>query len=274
MGQFVKLEWKIGENEEVNYVTVMSPSGNSNISMNDEKIADPYRDSSENHISKEKEMLEEFDQVMNNTAMISKLTNNGSGIIDVVITTSPNGKPCNGEMEKEDSLGNEMQQIAWQMNKGVILRGSVYATGGIHSFWVTNNQKGIISTFFELPQYPVKIGDTWKLDINFLEIDQSFRCDSSYHINEVTLTDIRKINGETIASLKYNIIEYVEGTMNFPVFINENNEQKAKRYYSFNAVAEFSVDRGRWVSYEGVSSFDQDDIMTFNYKLRHALISK
>ena len=65
------------------------------------------------------------------------------------------------------------------------------------SFWVKSSQKNLIAIFFQLPAKPVKIGDKWSLDINLIANDQNFECDSAYKINEVTLTDIKKVNGET-----------------------------------------------------------------------------
>src|SRR5690606_18646859 len=104
------------------------------------------------------------------------------------------------------------------MYQGVVLRGSVYETGPIHSFWVKNDQKNLIALFFQLPENPVKIGDKWSLEVNFIGNDQTFVCDNAYKTNEVTLTDIKEVNGEKIAVLEYNLIEFVEGSVEAPFF--------------------------------------------------------
>ena len=146
---------------------------------------------------------------------------------------------------------------------------------GVHqSFWINNNQKNLVSIFFELPTHPVKVGDTWKLDINLIGNDQNFTCDSSYKMNEVTLTDIKNVNGEKIAVIKYDIVEYVKGIFNTPSFMGGDGAQNTMMRFSHQAIAEFSVDKGRWVSYDGIMSGNTTGLMTSSNKTKFALIQE
>jgi hypothetical protein len=273
-GQTVDLKWKIGETEKVNYLTVISDIDTSKAEINFGDLFKSFSDSTEKGLSETKDVFKELNKAMQSVDYISTLTNSGNGIINIVMTTRPKEKTKEVSKDTTDSKENEILQMMQSMSQGVMLRGSVYATGGIHSFWVKSNQKNLISTFFELPTKPIKIGDTWKLDINLIANDQNFNCDSSYKINEVTLTDIKKYKGETIAVIKYNIVEYVNGTFISPSFKGGGGEQKTMMKFTHKAIAEFSVDKGRWISYNGIMSLDATGFMTANKKTKFTLISE
>ncbi|WP_423149734.1 hypothetical protein [Rubrolithibacter danxiaensis] len=273
-GQTIDLKWKIGEKEKINYLTVMSDIDTSKVEMDFGNFFKSFSDSTGKGLSETKDIFKKLNQSMQNIDFVSTLSNKGDGIIDIVMTTRPKEKSKENSKDSKDSKEDEMLKMMQSMNQGVMLRGSVYATGGIHSFWVKSNQKNLISTFFELPTKPLKIGDTWKIDINLIANDQNFSCDSSYKINEVTLTDIKKNNGETIAVIKYNIVEYVNGTFNSPSFMGGGGEQKTMMKFTHQAIAEFSVDKGRWISYDGIMSLDATGVMTAKKKTKFTLISE
>lgn len=142
----------------------------------------------------------------------------------------------------------------------------------IHSFWVKSKQKNLIAMFFELPNKPVKVGDTWQIDVNLIANDQNFECDSAYKINMVTLTDIKKINGETIAVIKYEIEEFVDGSFNSPAFFGSGGPTQTMMKFTHQAIAEFSIDKGRWISYDGIMGLVASGIMTSNTKKKFSLI--
>lgn len=273
-GQTLDLKWKIGENEKLNYLTVMSDIDTSKFEMNFGELFKSFSDSTGKGLSETKDIFKELNKAMQNVDYVSTLTNKGNGIIDIVMTTRPKEKTEKVANDTSDSKENEILKMMQSMTQGVMLRGSVYATGGIHSFWVNSNQKNLISTFFELPTKPVKVGDTWKLDISLIANDQNFKCDSSYKINEVTLTDIKKDKGETIAVIKYNIAEYVTGTLISPSFMGGDGDQKTMMKFTHQAIAEFSVDKGRWISYDGIMSLDATGFMTANKKTKFTLIKE
>ena len=139
-----------------------------------------------------------------------------------------------------DTLLNMMSMF----NKGVTMRGELNDDGSISSFYIRQSQKNLLAMFFELPKYPVRIGDSWPLQINLIEFDQNFICEKAEKRNSVELSDVKIINGEEIAVLKYDIYERVEGG-----FFNSPTVMEI----SFTGNCEFSISKGRWENYSGTS---------------------
>jgi hypothetical protein len=158
------------------------------------------------------------------------------------------------------------------MNKaltGVMLRGSVYEDGTIESFYTKNDQKNLLAMFFELPGKPVKVGDTWSISVHLISMDQNFTCDSSYRKNNVTLVGIENKNGEHFANLRYDIVEYVEGSFISPF---DNSKVETIMKVTFTAAAYFSLEKGRWVVFDGVMSQSSSGIMSSRSKQKLSLI--
>jgi hypothetical protein len=270
--QKIDLEWKIGNQEKLSYLTVMSEIDTSSIEINFNGLYKSFSDSTGKGISEAKDIFKRINSSFKNVDMVTTLTNKGGGVIDIVLVANQN-KDKQLKLDTSDSKQKEIIKMMQAMTQGVMLRGSVYETGGIHSFWVKSNQKNLISIFFELPTKPVQIGDTWKLDINLISNDQNFACDSSYKLNKVTLADIKKVNGENIAVLKYDIVEYVKGNFTTPSFGgNEGGQTETIMKFTHQAVAEFSIDKGRWISYDGIMTLVASGVMTANKRTKFTLI--
>jgi hypothetical protein len=273
--QSVDLKWKIAKNENLSYATVMSDIDTSSIEMDFGGLFKALSDSSGNGLKESKEFFKTFNQAFKNQDYVTTLTNKGNGVIDIVMTTKPKEQTKETKKDTTDSKEAEILKMMQSMNQGVMLRGSVYETGGVHSFWVKSAQKNLISLFFELPTKTVKVGDKWSLDINLITNDQNFDCDTAYKINEVTLTDIKNVNGETIAVLKYNIVEYVKGNFNSPSFFgNDGGQKETMMKFTHQGIAEFSVDKGRWITYDGIMSLEATGVMTANKKTKFTLIDE
>lgn len=269
----VDLRWKIDKNEKLSYGTVMTDIDTASFELNFGSLFKALSDSTKNGLNESKNLFHKLNQAIKNQDYITTLSNKGNGVIDIVMTTKPK-EAAKDIKTNTDSKGDDevLLQLMQSMNKGVMLRGSVYETGGIHSFWIKTNQKNLIAVFFELPTKPVKIGDKWSLDVSLIGNDQNFQCDTSYNTNEVSLTDIKVISGDTIAVLKYNIIEYVKGEFNSPSFLTDDNAQKETMMkFTHQGIAEFSVTRGRWVAYDGIMSFAATGVMTANKKTKFTL---
>lgn len=268
----VELNWKINSGETLSYQTVMTEIDTSTVKFNFGGLFDALSDSTNENTDEAQKLFEELNKSFQNIDFVTNLTNKKDGIIDIVMQTRPKE---NVEEVKSDTLDEkmaEMMKMMQSMSQGVMLRGSVFETGGIHSFWVKSNQKNLIAIFFELPQTPVKVGDTWELDVNLIANDQNFECDSAFKVNKVTLTDLKMENNETIAVLKYEIIEFVDGTFNSPSFMGKGGPTKTMMKFTHQAIAEFSIEKGRWISYDGIMSLEASGIMTSNTKKKFSLI--
>lgn len=273
--QTVDLRWKIEKNENLNYLTVMSDIDTSSIEMDFSGLFKALSDSTDIGLKESKNFFKKFNEAFENLDFVTTLTNKNNGVIDIVMTTKPKEPVKETDIDTTNSQETEVLKIMQSMTQGVLLRGSVYETGGIHSFWVKSSQKNLIALFFELPTRPVKVGDKWSLDINFITNDQNFDCDTSYKINEVILADIKKINGETIAVLKYNIVEYVKGNFITPSFFDSDGGQnETMMKFTHQGIAEFSVDKGRWLNYDGIMSIEATGVITANKKTKFTLIDE
>jgi hypothetical protein len=273
--QTVDLKWKIGTNEKLNYLTVMSDIDTSSFEMDFGGLFKALSDSTDKGLNESKSFFKKFNDAFKNQDYVTTLSNKDNGVIDIVMTTRPKEPIKETDTDTTESKEKEVLKMMQSMTQGVMLRGSVYETGGIHSFWVKSAQKNLIALFFELPTKPVKVGDIWSLDINLITNDQNFDCDSSYKINEVLLIDIKTIDGEKIAVLKYNIVEYVKGNFNTPAFFGSDGGQKETMMkFTHQGIAEFSVDKGRWVNYDGILSLEATGVMTANKKTKFTLIDE
>ena len=273
--QTVDLKWKIAKDEKLSYLTVMSDIDTSSIEMDFGGLFKALSDSSENGIKESKEFFKKFNQAFKNQDYVTTLTNKGNRVIDIVMTAKPKEQSKETDIDKANSKEAEIMKMMQSMTQGVVLRGSVYESGGIHSFWIKSTQKNLISLFFELPTNPVKVGDKWSLDINLITNDQNFECDSAYKKNEVTLNEIKVVNGDSIAVLKYNIDEYVKGDFNTPSFFgSEGGKKETLMRFSHQGIAEFSVNNGRWISYDVIMSLEATGIMTANKKTKYSLIKE
>ena len=63
-------------------------------------------------------------------------------------------------------------------------------------------KKNLLALFFQLPSKPVKIGEKWSIDLNWISMDQNFKCDSMKKVNEVQLIDVFKRKGEKNCTYK------------------------------------------------------------------------
>ena len=271
--QTVDLQWKIAENEKLNYLTVMNEIDTSSLKMDFGKLFQALSDSTNNGLEESKCFFDKINKMLQNQDYVMTLTNKNNGVINIVMTAKNSEPVKENGVDTSDSEEVEIAKMMQLLTQGVMLRGSVYATGGIHSFWVKSAQRNLIALFFELPTKPVKVGEKWSLDINFIANEQNFDCDTSYKINEVTLVEIKEIENETIAVLKYNIVEYVKGNFNAFSFFDSREEQtETMMKFSHQGISEFSIDRGRWVTYDGIMSVETTGIMTANKKTKFTLI--
>jgi len=89
--------------------------------------------------------------------------------------------------------------------------------------------------YFELPNRPVKIGDTWSLNVSYLQFDQSFVCKLADRTNNVELIDVLKDKNDTIVIIKYDISESASGYMKNPM---TNEKIETSLSMSFNGILE------------------------------------
>ena len=263
----INLEWKVKQNDSLSYKTVMTEIGESTFEMDFGGLFGDLNDSSK---TSQNDFFKKFKDEFNNTNLITFLSNSSDfkNVIDIEMVTE--------DKEKNEDEESDKQKMMSSMMKGTMLRGSVYSNGSLHSFWMKSNQKNLLSLFFELPNKELTKGDTWTLsNVNFIGNDQNFICKKAEKRNIITLTDIKKLNGETIAVIDYDILEYVSGDFNTPAFFgNEAGNKKTEMKFIYKAQAEFSVEKGKWISYNGIMSLDASGALNSVQKKKFALIEQ
>jgi len=268
----IELKWKLSKIDSIKYKTVMTQIGESTFEMDYGDFFNNLIDSTETEKEdSSKEFFKKLKDSYTNTNLITILSNSmdfKSVInIETIAEEQKENKP-----NKKDDVDNMMNSLM----KGTMLRGSVNSNGSLHSFWVKRAQKNLLSLFFELPNKTIKKGDTWTLyNVNLIGNDQNFICKKAEKRNIITLSDIKKSNSETIAVIDYDIMEYVQGDFNTPAFFgNESSTKKTTMKLIYKAQAEFSVEQGKWISYNGIMSLDANGVINSVQKQKYALIEQ
>lgn len=254
----VLLEWKLAKNDTLKYKTTMNA-----IRVEDEK--EELKDTS----SIQNKMQQVFKSLADVNSSLKYQTNlflnkKNVNFIDIEMKIvnedseeqikSKSSKESQSNEKEPDSLDfkNMFKGLA-SMNNNIVLRGRISSTGEIISNYYKNSQRNLISVLFELPNRKVEVGEKWKLNVDLIEMDQSFFCDSLSSENSVYIEKIIETNNERIAVIKYNISEYVSGDFNNPLngIFETENDKKTFMKISHTATGNFSITKGKWISYDG-----------------------
>ncbi len=171
-----------------------------------------------------------------------------------------------------DNFGQKKveSKLPISFSNGFIWRGIVNKEGGIESFYMNQVHKNQLALFFELPDLPVKVGDTWGIEASLLSSAfPSFEADSMYQSNQVKLLDVREEGEEVIAKLRYQIDERMYGSV--PISWQSQDLQISSEA-KYDATCEFSISSGKWLKYEGIYSVKSAGSHIFAYKQHYALI--
>lgn len=268
----VYLKWKIGVKEQLKYMTAMDEIDSPELNVDLGRLFDQTGDSLKIRTGITESIFRQLRKAFQDKQYETTLSSSTGDIVDILVTLKPQSSV---QTEKEDStedIADNLMNMAQTMNGGVMLRGSVYANGGIHSFWVKGDQKNLIALLFELPGKPVKTGDKWSLDVSLISMDQNFKCDSSYRKNEVTLVELRQTQDGQVAVLSYDIEEFAKGEFGGPMV--SKGKAATMMNISYRGLAEFSLDRGRWITYDGIMSINFTGLLSAKGKTRFSLVQK
>ena len=268
----VDLQWKLKPGDTLTYETVLTEIEASSIDIDFGGLFDQIVDSTDvENKDIGKTLFKQLKNLQANTNLVTRLTSseNVAEVINIETIAIPKEE---NEHSDEDGISPMMNA----MMRGTMLRGSVYKSGNVHSFWVKSSQKNLISLFFELPTRAISIGDSWELkNVNLIANDQNFICKEAQRKNKVTFTELKIVDGETIAVIEYDVLEYVSGDFSTPaIFGNEKGNQKTTMKFIYKAQGEFSVDQGKWVIYNGIMSLDATGALNTTQKQKFALVEK
>ena len=266
----VNLVWKIAPSDSIVYKTIMDDIDSvQNVSGFDPLLVAlidsakaqkrAYEASLPDSVRNQKNL---FVAMMNGDKpnLFSKLTHQKQGIIDVKMYAVKSEKARAADRKTIEDAIADAQARATKLGTTVdstyrqtlersypaepkMLTGSVYAKGGVSSFYIQSGQKNLLALFFELPQNSIKIGDTWDLDVKFINMNLT-KCDSAFQKHTVTFKELRKQGQDNIAVLEYDCAEFARGEFG----------DTMQSGMSYKAIAEFSLNKGRWVKYDGIIS--------------------
>lgn len=262
-GEGVDLRWKVPQGDTLFYKTTMSPIEDPEFTMDFDKVFGqmPHDINDEIRVM-EGELLEKLKKINTQVNLTTSMTNSAH-FEDVV------------EVTMVGTLKEGADDDFAALLAGTLLRGSIHKDGRIHSFWLKSRQKNLLSIFFELPPAPVKEGGIWELkDLNFISNDHHFVCERATRRNLVKLSEIKVERGDTIAVLDYDLYEYVSGAFHMPnQLFNEEETGPVETTMDFKckARAEFSVGKGRWLSFQGVMSVDAAGALEAKQRQKFAL---
>jgi hypothetical protein len=218
------------------------------------KISKLFKNPAKDSLSIEKkfEILKQINESIHEDPLNVLLVENSKNIVNIEMSVKENS------LISDSSLAGER----------IVIRGAVHDNGPIESFFLRYDLRNVIALLFQLPDKTVKVGDSWPLDVHLLSFDENFKCDTSRKLNKVTLSKIEKQGTETIAVLEYDIDEYVSGL--FKSFLKGYIKTVTDIHY--NAIAKFSIDKGRWISYEGTITTHSTGAMIANNIKKYSLI--
>ena len=255
----ITFKWKLKPNETIGYKTAMEQVESSDFGID-------YRAFKNMSKEESKKVFDGLKEEFQKTSFITTMQWNDRGNIETKMFT----EDFNDKKNKPfDPKNFDPQQIAEDTEKGIMLRGEISESGQIESFYLNSGQKNLIAMYFELPNRPVKIGDTWNLNVSYLMFNQAFVCKSANRTNNVELIDVLKDQNDTIVVIKYYISESASGHIKNPI---ANKKMETSLQMTFNGIAEFSVNKGRWIKYNGILETTQNDPMLSSSKTKLSLI--
>jgi len=263
------MKWKLKPGEVISYKTSMDEIDTANRRDFDmsgmSKLITGEKDTSS------QKFLKQLNKLAMNSSFVTHLKLDKNKLIQIEMLMNKNKNEVSKDTTRDGRQAQEMQDMLSKMTSGVLLRATINETGEIESFYTKKEQKNLAALFFELPGRPVRVGDSWPVSVSFISMDQNFICDSSFRKNIVTVTLINDIQNEHIVTLKYEIVEYVNGDFSSPF---NNTSVKTMMKMTYEALAQFSIEKGKWVSYGGIMALSSTGAMDSQTTQKFALVEE
>lgn len=170
--------------------------------------------------------------------------------------------------DEGDEKQKEWNETLKKMMSGVQLRAQVTETGEVASWWLDQKQANLAALFLQLPDRPVKPGDTWSIGVRFLSMGHGYVHKKADRINRVRFVSLTPKGDDRVATVEYLIAESVEGD-----FVNPMTQASTPTTMrmSFVGSGEFLVRAGRWSRLTGRLSYKATGFMTGESEQKCAL---
>lgn len=263
-----ELNWKIEQDQPIAYNTAMEVS-ECCTSVDYDRIFNFEQADQGNEMSSHfEEMFEDLSNNQPTYSLVSILEKKPEGNISVKMVLDNVEMP---EQETEAPMGEWYGQMLKGMEGNVQLQGEITPEGEIASPFVAQQQKNFLALFFELPVGPVKIGDTWQIDLTCITVNSAqFEIDNYDRVNQVTLKEIIETpEGEAVAILDYLIAESVEGEQSIPFFAEEPVPTSME--CGFLGRGEFLIEQGQWRAFSAEYTIQSTGMITSDVTQQLAL---
>ena len=120
--------------------------------------------------------------------------------------------------------------------------------GGIQSFYLPDKQKGALAHLFTLPGRSVRVGDSWEVPVQLLQLDSRFVGEITDSFSRAILLGLDVVNERRQARILYIARRGVTGTV--PPEPDDTPEPFAL-VADAAAYGVMDVDAGRWLEYTG-----------------------
>jgi hypothetical protein len=234
-----QLKWKIGKEEIIPYSIESIPLEDSKIDLSQAfsslmKSQSIKKDSS-NINGEIDELVKNLKEEQKNLTQVGTIENKGNLLYARIFIKNNQKKEANSS---KYSFENIMQ--------GIQFRGLLNKNGSIYSYFLQTTQKNLLALYFQLPDKPVKIGDAWPIDLQWLSANYTFHCDSANKINAVTFKDLYTKGSDTIAVLNYYYSETLSGSTSMPL---SDEVKPSYLHMDYSGIVEFNISMGRWENY-------------------------
>jgi len=235
--QTVLLRWKVPEGKAIAFKSFMGPvdpKKDGVLKFNIGKLAEGLGLPAE---AREKTFALRLPKSASMVSILRGLPNRRLSV-KMIVTQVAVPPPSGSKME--DLMADMMRR----MQGTVQLRGEITDAGEVSSFYLQSRQKNLLAMLFQLPKERVKVGDSWQLDVNLLEMGHGFICEKASRTNRATLVSLSDTeDGDTLAAIDYCIAESVEGKFMMPM---SDKTQPCSMATSFVGRGEFLAKRGTW----------------------------
>jgi hypothetical protein len=263
-----QLKWKIGNDEIIPYSIEAIPLEDSKIDMSQAFSSLMKSQGVKNDTSKINGQIDEFvksfKEEQKNLTQIATIENKGNLLYARIFVKNNQKKESNSSKPTFES-----------MMQGIQFRGLLNKDGSIYSYFLQTTQKNLLALYFQLPDKPVKIGDTWPIDLQWLSANYTFHCDSANKINTITFKDSYIKGLDTIAVLNYYYSETLSGSTSMPL---SNEVKPSYLHMDYSGLVEFNISQGRWENYNLIitnnSKGFQNSSSRLLYKLTETTLSK
>lgn len=242
----VRLQWKVTPANPLFYNVVLDLTNTSDFTIGDADI--PIKTITQ-------EAAQNFFDLFGKKPCYAILRNKSHQLVDVKIS-----------QRLEDSGMDEKTLDAYKnqlgLEENVLLRGMVFADGGISTYFLENQQKSLLAAGFELPNKAISKGDTWRIDFSCLDLDGIIITDTISKKTLVKAEELEFAGGDTLVTISYDLSEFMKGKRQ----LTKDKFKEIGFDVRYAGLGKFSVQQGRWLEYNAVFTLETFGLMNGKMK--------